>query len=471
MQVTEAMSFRSTKHMSHYIKEQWQLAAQSIRHSSPDKVMEAYYGRINQMCRCTEKQLTSVHINAIVHGTAKVWVAAKRSHSDRGGEQQTDQELRSFIVRMLGRLQPLLRAVRAREAANLLWSSAKLGLNPDALVPGMTDSLAREFIIDMDAANAQELANVLVACAKLQLSPCHGDLVQAILHRLATTDLSNFEAQHVANALHSLATIPAASPSVEVLDALCQRFGVLLSDRQAVKLPDAQNIANTMWGLSKLKHSPSDELAMSTIGRTVALCCMPGQQPTPQNISNLLLACAELRVPVKQADTDSLASFLLSSNGWQATQQAYANTAWSLAVTGHLRQAQFTLLLDQMLALSSTPGDMSATPSLTIVELNQLYQALDWLQPHPTAPAREQSAWSSLQGKSQRLGLRPAPNKPEAPLLGIHKLCTALEQLQLSFRAKVLIQSYWVDAVLQSQDNKAQSVIVRLFSPDYITNM
>ncbi len=369
---------------------------------------------------------------------------------------------------MLRRLQPLLRAVRAREAANLLWSSAKLGLNPDALVPGMTDSLAREFIIDMDAANAQELANVLVACAKLQLSPCHGDLVQAILNQLATAGLSTFGPQDVANTLHSLAILPDAAPSVEVLDALCQRFGVLLSDRQAVKLPDAQNIANTMWGLSKLKHSPSDELAMSTMGRTVALCCMPGQQPTPQNISNLLLACAELRVPVKQADNDSLASFLLRSNRQPGARQAYTNIAWSLAVIGHLHQAQFTLMLDQMLALSLNPS-VKSTPSLVPnIQLTQLYQALDWLQPHPTAPAHQQSAWSSLQGKLYRLGPRPAPDTPSS--VGIRKLCAALRQLQLSFKAMIVIQSYWVPALLQPRDSKARPVILRLFSPSYITN-
>ena len=458
------------RHTAAYIRAQKDKLMQSVRDSHADLALDSFYKDMSALCSRPESCINHMHLNAIIGATAKAWRTAW-ARSAWQKRKQTHHQMHVFLTEMLQRLQPSLPDVAERQAANIFWSSAQLGLKPDALVPGMTDSLSRRFMVDMDVATGQGFANVLVACAKLQLSPCHGDLVQAILHRLATTDLSNFEAQHVANALHSLATIPAASPSVEVLDALCQRFGVLLSDRQAVKLPDAQNIANTMWGLSKLKHSPSDELAMSTMGRTVALCCMPGQQPTPQNISNLLLACAELRVPVKQADTDSLASFLLSSNGWQATQQAYANTAWSLAVTGHLRQAQFTLLLDQMLALSSTPGDMSATPSLTIVELNQLYQALDWLQPHPTAPAREQSAWSSLQGKSQRLGLRPAPNKPEAPLLGIHKLCTALEQLQLSFRAKVLIQSYWVDAVLQSQDNKAQSVIVRLFSPDYITNM
>ena len=200
----------------------------------------------------------------------------------------------------------------------------------------------------------------------------------------------------------------------------------------------------------------------------VALCRVPGQQPTPQAISNVLLACAELSVPVKQADTDSLASFFLSSNRRHGTQQAYTNTAWSLAVTGHLRQAQFTLMLHQMFALPGS-GEMSAPPLLTIAELTQLYQALDWLQPSPTAPAQQQSAWSSLQGKLHRVGPRPAPETP--PFYSIRKLCAALNQLQLSYTAAVVIQSYLVAAVLQSQDYKAQPVILRLSSPDYISNI
>ena len=124
--------------MSHYIKEQWQLAAQSVRHSSPDKIMEAYYGSMDQMCCCSEKQLNSIHISAIVHGTTKVWIAAGARQSGLAGEQQAEQTLRDFIERMLERLQPLLPAVRAPVVASLLRSSVKLGLNPDALVPGMT---------------------------------------------------------------------------------------------------------------------------------------------------------------------------------------------------------------------------------------------------------------------------------------------------------------------------------------------
>ena len=469
MQAAEAVSFRSAKNMIHYIKEQWQLAAQSVRHSSPDKVMEAYYCCIDQMCRYSKKQLKSKHISAAVYGTAKVWTVAQASHSGWYSEQQADQKLRSFMVRMLHRLEPLLPTVSARQAANLLWSSARLRLNPDALVPGMTDGLAQEFIFDVDAATAQELANVLVACAKLQLSPCHGGLLKEILNRLTTADLSNFEPQHVAKTLHSLATLPAAAPSIDVLDAFCQHFGALLKSRPAAELLDAQSIATTMWALSKLKHAPSDELAMSMVGRMVALCDMPGQQPAPQAISNVLLACAELTVPVKQADTDSLVSFLLSSTRRKGIWQAYANTAWSLAVTGHLRQTQLASMLDQWSAFPGSPTQMSTPPPLTAAQLGQLYQALDWLQPPSTAPAQQRSAWSSLQGKLLRLGPRPAPAKPA--YFGIRKLCAALNQLQLSFKAMVAIQSYWVTAIVYSQDNKAQPIILRLFNCDYINNI
>ena len=233
----------------------------------------------------------------------------------------------------------------------------------------------------MDAATGQEHSNVLVACAKLQLSPCQGGLFQAILNQLATADLSTFGSQAMANTFHSLATLPAATPSVEVLDVLCRRFGVLLSSSQAAKPPDAQHIANTMWGLSKLKHAPSDELAMSMVGRMMALCHVPGQQPTPQAISNFLLACAQLRLPVKQADSAILADFVLSLDMWRVGKQEYANTAWSLASMGHLYQDHFSLLLELLIALFPAHGEMSNVLLLKIPEMRQLYQALDWLQP------------------------------------------------------------------------------------------
>jgi len=160
VQATEAVGFESAKHMTNHISKQWQLAAHSVKHFSPDKVMEAYYSCIEQMCCQSEKQLNYLHMSAIVYGTSKVWTTAAERHSGWVAEEQAGQNLRSFIARMLKRLHPLLPAVGARLTANVLWSSAKLGLNPDALVPGMTDGLAQQFMADMDAANGQDFATV-----------------------------------------------------------------------------------------------------------------------------------------------------------------------------------------------------------------------------------------------------------------------------------------------------------------------
>ena len=91
---------------------------------------------------------------------------------------------------------------------------------------------------------------------------------------------------------------------------------------------------------------------MSMVGRMVALCHVPGQQPTPQAISNVLLACAQLRLPVEQADSAILADFVLSLDKWRVGKQEYANTAWSLASMGHLYQDYFSLLLELLIALS-----------------------------------------------------------------------------------------------------------------------
>ncbi|DBA89003.1 TPA: hypothetical protein ACH3X2_000221 [Trebouxia sp. C0005] len=471
-QATETEGCQAARHMTRYIKSQWQLAAHSVKHSRPDKVMEAYYSCMDQMCRQSEKPLNYVHISAIVHGTAKVWTAAGQRRSRWVAEGQAQHNLRKFIARMLGRLQPLLPAVGVRLAAEVLWSSAKLGLNPGVLVPGMTDSLAQQFMADMNAANGLEFSTVLVACARLQSSPCQGALFRAICGRLAVADLSAYSPQTVSNILHSLARLPAAAPSVALLDALCQRFGVLLSGHQAAngpnELPTAQNIANTMWALSKLKYAPADELAMSMVRRIVALCRME-QQLVPQDISSVLLACAELRLPVTQTETQGLASVFLDLKSQLGMRQGYTNTVWSLAVLGHLRQAQFALALDRLTVLSVSHSGMSQPSVVTDSEMRQLYQALDWLQPPSSAHVQQQSVLSSLQGKLRRLGPRPAHTSVR--LYDKDKLCAALTQLQLSFKTMVCIQSYLADAVLEPQSSNAKSIILRLGCPDYMRNI
>ena len=282
----------------------------SVRGSQPDLALQRFYGGMSSLCSRPDASLGPSHLNAIIGASAKAWTTAWGRLAQHE-QQQALHRMLAFLTEMLLRLQPLMPEAEERQVANIMWSLAKLELKPDVLVPGMTDSLAQQFIANMDVATGEGFSNVLVACAKLQLNPCQGELFKAIRARLTAANLSSFNAQAVANILHSLATLPAAAPPDQVLDALCKRFGALLKSRQAAELPNAQNIANTIWALSELKFAPADELAISMVGRMVTVCRLPGQQPDPQAISNALLACAELSVPVEQADIDSLVSFFI----------------------------------------------------------------------------------------------------------------------------------------------------------------
>jgi len=438
---------------------------ESVRGPQPDLALQILYRDMSSLCARPDTFIHPSHPSAVIGATAKAWTLAWAG-SGQQKQQQARREMHVFLTKMLQTLEPMLPDVEARAAANLLWSAAKLGVDPDALVPGMTDSLAHQFMADMDAATGQGFASILVACAKLQLSPCQGGLLKAIQNRLATADMSGFEPQSVANTLHSLATIPAVTPFVAVLDALCQRFGVLLKSRQAVELPVAQKIANTMWALSKLKHAPSDELAISMVGRMMALCHVPGQQPAPQAISNVLLACAELRLPVKQAGIDGLALFLLSLGRQRMSRQDCTNTAWSLAVLGHLQEAQLELLLDQLFALLVSRHELSEPSLLNAAGLTQLYQALDWLQPNQNANVQQGTAWLNLKEKLDSLGPRPdlAQPHPEAQLI-----CLALTQLSLRFKTTPAISGYRTAAVLEPTGNEAP-IVVSLESNIYLNN-
>ncbi|KAA6421480.1 MAG: hypothetical protein FRX49_08424 [Trebouxia sp. A1-2] len=419
------------------------------------------------MCARSESCVNHIHLNAIMGGLAKAWAAAEVRRAIQNHQQAVD-DLHRFTAKLLETLQSVCKALSTREASGLLLSLSKLSIDPGLMLPGLVDAIAQQLMANMYLANGQDLANVMAAHSMLQLTPCYEDLMRAVSTQLATADLSTVGPFYMAKLSYSLATTPSAAPSSKALDALCGRFGVLLRSHQHNELPSAQSIAITMWALSRLKYAPSDELAMSMVGRMAALCHTPKQQPLPQDISNVLLACAELSIPVKQTDIDSLVHLLLSKPLHQVGEQHYTNTAWSLAVLGCLHNQVLDKMVDQLSVPSPGQANTSMPSPLKDTGLGQLYQALDWLQPPSSAPALQHEAWSSLQGKLHRLGSRPAPTKRF--LSGNGKLCSALKQLELTFTGRVSLQSYWVDAVLESQGNKAQPIILTLSNPNYIRN-
>ena len=458
---------KQLKRTGYYIKDQTLLLMRHSRGQNFDKALTHFYTHILAMCARPESCVNHIHLTAILGGVAKAWAAAEVCHASQNHQQAVD-DLHRFTAKILGTLQSVCKALGVREASNLLCSLSTLSIDPSRMVPGTVDAIAQQLMDNMDYANVKDLADVLSAYSILHLTPYCKDLLRAVSRQLAVVDLSNVWSSRVATISHSLATIPSAAHSIKALDALCERFDVLLRSHQLAALPTAQSIATTMGALSKLKYAPSHELAISMVGRMVSLCCLPGQQPTPPQISSVLLGCAQLRLPVKQTDIESLVCMLLSSNQHQITEQVCTNTAWSLAVLGCLHNRLLDTLIDQLSLPSIGDAKILVPSPLKDAGLDQLYQALAWLQPSSSASAHQHKAWSSLQGKLHRLGPRPTPIKRYLKDNG--QLCGALQQLQLSFRARVVIQSYCADAVLESQGNKAQPIILTLSNPDYINN-
>ena len=150
--------------------------------------------------------------------------------------------------------------------------------------------------------------------------------------------------------------------------SMCQEMGLSLigvasNNPVAANQPNAEPVGNVLWALYKLKHAPKDVRAA---------------QASSQTPSNILFACAELRLVVKKAVIDSLLPCLPNVERQPGNMQDCSNTAWALAVAGVLQDHTLAIdmLLDQMLHLAASCHRMSTRNGKS--QLNQLYQALDW---------------------------------------------------------------------------------------------
>ena len=202
--------------------------------------------------------------------------------------------------------------------------------------------------------------------------------------------------------------------------------------------------------------------------RVVALCRLPGQQPTAQAISNIMLACADLRLAVDSVCVETLVSVSLNLSRQQAVTQQYSNLAWSLAVLGFLRVDTLNLLL-RALSDASIQRDKlleGKANSFPASDLTQLYHALDWLQPLPGAPALQQQAWSQLEEKLSSLGGRPSTSEPHP---GTALVCAALPSLNLRFKARLSVGSYSVAAILVS-DGSGVPMVLSLQRDSHLRN-
>ncbi len=231
MQDSRVQRMRHPAQVTTYIKEQQRMALAGVRGHRPDQALLSFYASMEHLCSVAGPLLNDISLSAIITATAQLWTPAQANSSFKPKANSVAFELKRFWGVLLLQLEPMTSAVGARQVSNILWSSAKLGLHPDAFVSGMTDALAARLLqLTRGAArrqpNAQEAANFLWALATLGYEPADKGLV----------------------------------------DAVCDHFAMLIKHHDENKQPNAQEAANVVWAVATLGREPADK----GLGR----CCL-----------------------------------------------------------------------------------------------------------------------------------------------------------------------------------------------------
>ena len=363
-----------------------------------------------------------------------------------------------------------------------MLSSAKLGFNPDDYVTGMVRTMADRFLQLMGAAsrkqrpNAQQSANILWALATMHHTAATYDLLDLVCQYFAglmhhPDAQQRPTAQNVANVMWALAEMKHSPKNDRLLDHLCMYMLSLLQSQDRRARPNAQSVANSLWSLAELKHAPPSEVVLDMLDHVVALCQTPGLQPTPQAISNIFVACAELRLGMRQGQVKVLFKQLLGLPVSQADYQNYCNLAHSLAVMDLLDIRMFGSILNKLVAkhsqLSRGHGAERSFRQLQERSFRQLHQAAEWLK--PAEGSEQMEAWSSTHSRLQAVA--PAPHPMSRSFPGQAKLYGALAMQNLRYKAELFRGIYQADAVLSPPDSSSAQLILMLERPgQYLTN-
>ena len=411
-----------------------------------------------------------IHFAAIITAAAHIWKEAQCSPRF-SGHADVGQRLKNLFQRCLQSLHTLLPEMATQQISNVLWSSATLGFDPDDSVPGLVHALTARFLYfikmggEKQQPNAQEAANVLWAFATMGHPAATAQVVGAICShfgRLIESPIAQPRpsAQEVANLLWALCTLEHTPPDDRLLDRLCNYMRDLLYSHDRRTHPNAQDIGNTVWALGQLKHVPSPDVVTVLFDHLEALCKTPRLQPTSQNISNSLIACAELGLDVKRTCVGALLKHSMEMRVSDVRYQEYCNLARSLAVMQCLDLSTFESLLDKLttkhMLSGRESGAQSSSAQLNIAELNQLHQALAWLRPH--SGSKQIKEWSSLRSRLIAVAPEPAFRKVSVP--GQSVMWAALAAQGVPYKAHVARGVYQADALLSPCDRGGAEVIL-----------
>ena len=143
-----------------YIKE-----LQDMVSAAPDRTqaMTMYHSRMQALCNGGNADFDYSCISAIQQGTAPMWGVPLDTDEDCHKQETTHQQQHALLCAALKRLQHMMpnMAPSVSDISSIFGSFGQLGVDPDALVPGVMDSLAQQFRLDIHAASGRSLAQLL----------------------------------------------------------------------------------------------------------------------------------------------------------------------------------------------------------------------------------------------------------------------------------------------------------------------
>eukprot|EP00808_Paulinella_micropora_P004414 g48693.t1 len=288
---------------------------------------------LQELCKITKEQAVSLDAQAIANSLTCM---AKLAYNP--GEEV----LRTLCAEALKKA----KTFTAQGISNTLNACSKLDYNPGEkrnfervreaqLQPGeeVLRTLCTEALKKAKTFDAQDIANTLNACSKLDCNP--GEEVLRTLCTEALKKAKTFTAQGIANTSNACSKLD-YNPGEEVLRTL---------GTEALKKANtftAQGIANTLNACAKLNYNPGEE-ALRTLC-TEAL--KKANTFNAQNIANTLNACAMLNYNSGEEVLRSLcAEALKKADTFKLDQQNIANTLHACMMLNHVHPAMFSRLL------------------------------------------------------------------------------------------------------------------------------
>ena len=434
------------------IVEARQAAVWRVRSASSAQVTEVAGQFSQKMLKlCDSSDLDYIHVSTMNHSTAAVWIASDAAlTSDLQQQQQCRQDAQRCLEKILPILEAMLTRVGPRQASNTLWSFAKLGLDPDAVCPGITAHLLHKVAEITKAVDAQAVANSVWAMAALQDVRQASNAEKSVTNRLChqfmkcVGERGSATAQGVCSVLHGSFALDL---KVE-LSTLDKRFAHLVSLVQhAPAQVVAQDVSNSLLYCYKLRYMPQPAQASALLAHFVSLFSVLGKEPDAQDMSNTALALAGLDVPHAAQELQSIASRIVNIPG--VNSQELCNLAWSMALSNVLDHKGFDLILHIL--------EVRMKNVVTTRNLSQLHLALDHLEPL-SKTSNEYAAWVCVKDKlGNNVGYAPTSTAPS----GSNTLHAILDLLGVRHRRHLQLSTYVVDAGLERIDDKeAPAVLV-----------